>query len=126
MSITDGYQAIISRLLTESSGVNIVLPDGPGKTLPRYVVQEAGGSQRVQNLDGDVAAMPEVMVMVETADGQYTTQSNALVKSLVDIFPVGSRFGGMEVVAPPDVRPPLPAHDGVYSVPVYVSARFVY
>ena len=124
MSQTDGHQAIISRIVANSGGTNIVLPNGPGKSLPRYVVQEAGGMQRTSTLAGLTDAIPEVVVRVETEAGTYATESNSLVKALVDIFPPALRFSGMTVVDAPDPRPPLPILDGVYAVPVIIRAEF--
>lgn len=124
MSQTDGHQAIISRMIAELSGSNIVLPNGPGKSLPRYVVMEAGGRQTPATLDGTTDAYPEVVVRVETRAGVYATQNNNMVSALVDAFPLGLQFSGMRVHRAPDVRPPLPIQDGVYSVPVIVTAQF--
>jgi hypothetical protein len=124
MSLTDGHQAIISRIVTEASGVSVALPNGPGKSLPRYVVQEAGGSQRTTTLEGLTDAVPEVLVSVETEAGKYATQNNQLVKQLVQMFPPGLVFGNMKVRVAPDARPPLPVSDGVYAVPVIVRAEF--
>lgn len=126
MSLTNGYQAIISRIVSELSGSNIVLPNGPGKPLPRYVVMEAGGRQQAATLDGISDAAPEVVVRVETVSGAYSTENNAMTQALVQAFPLGLPFSGMKVHRPPDVRPPLPVTDGVYSVPVVVTAEMNY
>lgn len=124
MSITDGHQAIIARIVSQAGGTSVVLPEGPGKSLPRYVVQEAGGSQRTVTLAGDTLARPEVVVRVETEAGRYATENNALTKALVGMFPPGASFGGVHVRDAPSVRPPLPTTDGVYSVPVVIRAEF--
>lgn len=124
MSMTDGHQAIISRIVSEAGSTSVVLPQGPGKGLPRYVVQEAGGAQRTITLEGDTFATPEIVVRVETVSGQYATENNALTKTLVQMFPPGLVFGDMKVREAPDVRPPLPATDGVYAVPVIIRAEF--
>lgn len=122
-SLVAGHQAMISRIVTLAS-IAVVLPNGPGKPLPRYVVQEAGGSQRTSLLGGLTDADPEVVVRVEVDAGQYATQSNVLVDELAAMFPAGLRFGGMTVLDAPMVRPPMPVSDGVYSVPVIIRARF--
>jgi hypothetical protein len=126
VSLASGHQAIISRIVAETSGTNIVLPNGPGKSLPRYVVMEAGGSQRPFGLDGRTEAFPEVVVRVETLADKYATQANTLCGDLVAMFPPGLLFSGMQVVRAPDIRPPLPVLDGVYSVPVVIQVRFVF
>lgn len=126
MSLSDGHRGIISRIVGSAS-VNVVLPNGPGKGLPRYVVQEAGGTQRTATMAGLTDAVAEVVVLVETSSGAYSTQSNSLISELVDMFRPGVRFGGpteMVIVEAPDVRPPLPDTGGVYSVPVIVRAHF--
>jgi hypothetical protein len=90
------------------------------------VVQEAGGRQTRFGLDGKTEAYPEVLVRVETESGEYSTEASNMVRALVGVFPRGTRFGDYTVLDEPDVRPPLPVSDGVYAVPVYVSARVVY
>ena len=52
MSITTGQQALIRRIVTMTTSANIVLPNGAGAGLPRYVVQAAGGTQRTATLAG--------------------------------------------------------------------------
>lgn len=128
MSLSDGHQAIISRIVEQAS-VSVVLPNGPGRGLPRYVIQEIGGAQQTSMLAGDTDADPEVAVRVETRDGQYATQANLLTRQLVAMFPVGLRFGDsgrFTVLRAPNVRPALPPVEGVYAVPVFVSARFTF
>lgn len=126
MSIPDGHDAIIRRARQELSSTNFVLPNGPGASLPRYVVQEAGGRERTLGLDGATEAFPEVLFLAETEAGVYSGGTSNLVRALVQVFRPGTRFEGCTVLVPPDVRPPLPVADGVYSVPVYVSARIVF
>jgi len=115
MSLTDGHQAIIGRIVAEAGATSVVLPNGPGKGLPRYVVQEAGGTQRPIGVDGMTDATAEVVVRVETEAGAYATEANALASALVAMFPGGLRFDGMTVMDAPSVRPPLPVADGVYA-----------
>lgn len=123
MSLAIGHQKIIARLIDElPSGSNIVLPNGPRKDLPRYVVMEAAGRQRPVTLDGVSDAYPEVVVRVETQAGAYSTESSAMVQAIVDAFPLGLHFSGMVVHEAPASRPPLPVRDAVYSVPVVVTA----
>lgn len=127
MSLTDGHKAVISRIVAGAGVTNVVLPNGPGKSLPRYVVQEAGGSQTTAAMSGLTDAVAEVVVLVETESGVYSTLSNTLVKALVSMFPVSISFGTspvMTVIDAPDVRPPLPISSGVYSVPVVIRAHF--
>jgi len=126
MSMTDGHQAIIARIVAQAGATGVALPNGAGVGLPRYVVQEAGGAQRTVTLSGLTDARAEVVVRVETAADGYATANNALVKALVQMFPPGLRFGAMTVLQAPDVRPPLPVTDGVYSVPVIVRAEFTF
>ena len=122
MSITDGQQAIIKRLVEESP-INVVLPNGPDKGLPRYHVQEVGGIQNTIGVDGTTEADAEVLVRVETRNLEYSTENNELTKELYRMFPVGLRYGGVTILEAPDPRPPLPMQDGVYAVPVYIRAR---
>ena len=122
MSMTNGHQAIISRIVTMSGAPNVVLPNGPGKDCPRFVVQEAGGSQRTATVAGETDAYPEVIVRVET-DTAYATENNALVAALVARFAPGSRFDGVTILDAPLPRAPLPVTEGVYSVPVIIRGR---
>ncbi|MBR9841435.1 MAG: hypothetical protein GYB50_26815 [Rhodobacteraceae bacterium] len=129
MSITTGQQALINRVVTMASPPSIVLPNGPGKGLPRFVIQTAGGSQQPSTLTGETRAFPEILVRVETnafPEGQYLIQSDALVAALVARFPPGVKFDGVKIDRAPDVRPPLPVTDGVYAVPVYVRGTFTF
>lgn len=125
MSLSLGHTAVISRIVALAPpGVNLVLPNGLGKDLPRYVIQEAGGRQTTALLGGLTDADSEVVVRVETSAGQFSTQSNDLVEDLVGMFPVGLRFAGTTILDAPNVRPPLPVAFGAYSVPVVIRARF--
>lgn len=129
MSVTNGHKAIIARIVAQAGATAVALPNGPGKSLPRYVVQEAGGTQSNSMVAGLTDADAEVVVRVETVSGSYATQSNDLTAALVAMFPAGLRFGtspAMTILTPPNVRPPLPVIDGVYSVPVVVRARFTF
>lgn len=122
MSLTAGQQALIYRLVTMSGGTNVVLPNGPGKGLPRYVVQVSGGAQRTATLGGRTDATPEIVVQVETEADDYVTANNALVAALVARFAVGSRFDGVTITDAPLPRPAL-VGGGVYSVPVVVRGQ---
>lgn len=127
MSITDGQQALIRRIVTMTTEAGIVLPEAPqGASLPRYVVQEAGGTQRSQTLDGLVESRPEIVVRVEVGQGNYTTESNALIAALSSRFKPGDEFDGIQITQPIDVRPPLPANQGIYSVPVIIRGLYCY
>ncbi|MBN8189551.1 hypothetical protein JF540_22965 [Salipiger thiooxidans] len=126
MSLTEGQQALIRRIVTMGGGTNVSLPNGPGKALPRYVVQAAGGSQRTLGLSKVTDARPEISVRVEVAawpDGQYATQSDTLVAALVARFAVADQFDGVTIEDAPNVRPPMPVSDGVYCVPVIIRGR---
>lgn len=125
MSMTDGQQKLINRIVTMDDPPNIALPNGPGVGLPRYVVQEAGGSQNTFDMAGAVESFPEIVVRVETEDGEYATQNNALVKALVTRFKPGSRFDGITILDAPSPRPPLRG-GGVYAVPVIIRGRYVF
>lgn len=121
MSLTDGQQALIRRIVTMTRTANVVLPNGSDEPLPRYVVQASGGSQRT--VGGRTEANPEITVRVETCSGKNATQSDELVAALVDRFPVHARFDGVTILDAPLPRPPLPDTDGVYSVPVIIRGR---
>jgi hypothetical protein len=124
MDITDGQQALINRIVQMDNPPNIALPGGPGKNLPRYVVQAAGGSSNTFDLDGNTEDFPEIVVRVETKDGEYATENDGLVKALIGRFKPGSQFDGVTILVPPSVRPPLPG-GGVYAVPVIIRGRSV-
>jgi hypothetical protein len=126
MSMTDGQQALIRRIVTMDDPPNIALPNGPGVGLPRYVIQEAGGSQNTFDMAGTVESFPEIVVRVETEDGEYATENNALVKALVARFKPGSRFDGITILDAADPRPPLPGGGDVYAVPVIIRGRYVF
>ena len=123
MSLTAGQQALIRRIVTMTTSANIVLPNGPGAALPRYVVQVSGGSQRTATVDGVTDARPEIVVRVETVADAYATDNDALVAALVARFRPGDKFDGVTVIDAPLPRPPL-VGDGVYSVPVIIRGRF--
>lgn len=121
MSLTDGQQALINRIVTMSGAPNIVVPEGPGKGLPRYVVQVSGGSQSTIGASRVTDARPEITVRVETEKGSYATDNDALVKALVARFAVGDTFDGVTILAAPLPRPPIPG--AVYSVPVVIRGQ---
>lgn len=120
MSVTDGHQALIRRLVTMTTTASIALPNAPGAPgVPRYVVQEAGGGQNTYTLDGDTNARPEIVVRCEVEADTDAAAANALAKALVDRFAVGSKFDGLTVLQAPNVRPPIVA-DGIYAIPVVI------
>lgn len=121
MSITDGQRAMINRIV-ENAAVDVVLPNGPGKSCPRFVVQEAGGAQSRVGVSIMTDADPEIVVRVET-DTDYATENNALVKALVALFRPSDEFDGVTILDAPLPRPPLPVIEGVYSVPVIIRGR---
>ncbi|WP_343502137.1 MULTISPECIES: hypothetical protein [Roseobacteraceae] len=129
MSITAGHQALIRRVVTMADPPNIALPNGPGKGLPRYVVQAAGGAQQPATISGKTRAFPEIVVRVETKAwpvGQYAIESDALVAALIARFPVGVKFDGVKIDRAPEARTALPVTDGVYSVPVIIRGTFTF
>jgi len=121
MSLTDGQQILIRRLLTMPGLPNVVLPNGPGKELPRFAVQVAGGSQVTSTLQGKTDADPEIVVSVETST-EFTTENDALVAALVAHFPPGLRTEGLTIMTAPLPRPPVPGP--AYAVPVIIRGRF--
>jgi hypothetical protein len=125
MSLTDGQQKMINHIVTMDDPPGIALPNGPGVGLPRYVIQEAGGLQRTFDMAGTVESFPEIVVRVETEDGEYATENNALVKALVARFKPGTRFDGVTILDPASPRPPLRG-GGVYAVPVIIRGRYVF
>lgn len=126
MGITTGHQALINRIVTMPDPPNIVLPNGPGKGLPRYVIQVSGGAQQTATLQGLTDSTPEIVVQVETEDGGYTTENDTLVEALVARFPVASRFDGVCILESPMPRAALPVTDGVYSVPVIIRGSYTF
>ena len=125
MSITTGQQALIKRIVTMTDPPNNVLQNGPGKSLPRYVVQVSGGSQRTATMAGQTDAVPEITVRVETGT-EYATDNDVLVAALVARFRPGTRFDGVTILDAPLPRPPLPVTDGVYTVPVIIRGHFTF
>lgn len=125
MSITTGQQALIRRIVTMTGGTNVVLPNGPDKGLPRYVVQVSGGGQRAMGLSQQTDAKPEIVVRVETVDGEYTTENDQLVAALVARFNNCPKFDGVVIESAPQVRPPIQG-GGVYAVPVVITGRFFF
>ena len=123
MDITDGQLALMQRVATMPDAPNIVWPDGPGAGSPRFVMQASGGSQRTFTIRGTTEANPEIVVRVETDEGDLGRANKELVSRLVARFPVTLRFDGLTILSAPEVRPPLPATGGVYSVPVIITAR---
>lgn len=121
MSIVDGHDAIIRRIVAMDGAPNISLPNDIGVDVPRYVIQEAGGSVSTVTIGGITMSEPEVAVRVETENGDSTGQSGAMIRALLDLFPVNLRFDGMKVIRSPDVRPALPGTP--YSVPVIIRVR---
>ena len=123
MSMTTGQQQLIDHVVTMSDRPNIALPNGPGADLPRYVVQVAGGRKRTFDLSGAVEKFPEIVIRVETEDGDLATENDPLVAALEARFSLGSRFDDITILEDPDVRPPLRG-GGVYAVPVIIRGRF--
>ena len=123
MSLTDGQQALIRRIVEMTRTAGVVLPNGKDAPLPRYVIQAAGGTQRTATIGGKTEATPEIVVRVETMQGDYATDNDALVSDLVDLFAVNDRFECVTILDAPLPRPPLPVVDGVYSVPVIIRGR---
>jgi hypothetical protein len=111
MSITAGHQKMIRHLIGMTTTANIVLPNGPGAGLPRYVVQVAGGLQQTRTIDGVTQAQPELVVSVETEAGAYTTRSDEMIEALVQRFAANTRFEGM-MVRGGSLPPPTPSRDG--------------
>lgn len=125
MSLTTGQQALIRRVTTMSAPPNVVLPNGKGKPLPRYVVQASGGSQSTFDLSGTTDSRPEIVVRVETEADEFATENDSLVAALVARFKPGDEFDGVEIMDAPLPRPPLEG-DGVYSVPVIIRGRYIF
>lgn len=121
MSLSTGQQALIRRVVTMDSPPNIMLPNGPGKGLPRYVVQVSGGSQRTAMLDGTTDAYPEIVVQVETESSEYATENDTLVAALVARFKPGDKFDGVTIMDAPLPRSAVPGP--CYSVPVIIRGR---
>ncbi len=121
MSITDGHQLLVQHLIDMPGSTDIALPNGPGKELPRYVVEIAGGAQRTATHGGETDASPEIVVRVETRN-EYTTENDALVKALVNRFTPGTRIGTLTILDAPLPRPPLPGP--TYSVPVIIRGSY--
>lgn len=115
---------MINRLVSMAGATNVVLPNGAGKGLPRYVVQASGGAQRTATINGLTDATPEIVVRVETEADRYATENDTLVAALVAMFPVASRFNGVTILDAPSVRPALPAAGGVYAVPVVIRGQY--
>jgi len=126
LGVIDGHQALIRRIVTMDGAPNVVLPSGPGKPLPRYVVQEAGAAQRTMGVGGQTEANPEIVVRVETVGSAYATENNTMTQALVDRFGLGERFDNVTITQAPRVTPPLPVTDGVYAVPVVISGRIYF
>ena len=124
MSIRTGQDRLIERLVTMPDAPNIKIPEGSGVSLPRYIVQYAGGAQNTDTIDGQTEASPEILVMVETRRDQLTNKSNELIGKLYDRFVPGDSFSGVTIRSVPDVRPPLPSDGDVYRVPVYIRGRY--
>lgn len=126
MASTDGQDAIITRILSMATTANFSVPDGPkGVALPRYRISDGGNPAIPRTIDGRVQAFPEVRVMVETEEGKGGEQSKQMVQDLIDLFPQGERFDGVQILVPPDPRAPLQAN-GVYAVPVFIRGRQFY
>ena len=119
MTLVTGQQALIRRIVTMTTSANIVLPNGPGRGLPRYVIQVSGGSQQNTLVRGTTEAVAEIVVRVETGT-EYATANDALVDALVARFPVTEVFDGVTIRDAPLPRPPLPVTEGVYAVPVII------
>lgn len=120
MDITDGHDAIIRRIVAMADGASVITPnDHKGGALPRYIVQEAGGSQRTFGPHGETEARPEIVVRCETESDTGTLGMKALIARLYEMFPVGERIEDVVILDAPSPRPPLPG-DGIYAVPVLI------
>ena len=125
MGVADGHEAIVARIVDQAV-IDVALPNGTDKPLPRYVVQEAGAAQRPVGVNGQTDADCQVAVRVEVAEGTYAQNTKTYISALEAMFPPGLLFSGVKVTRAPDVRPPLPITQGVYSVPVIVTGQVTY
>ena len=122
MSLATGQQALIRRITASLPLVNIVLPNGQPKELPRYVIESTGGEQKAADISGTVEASVEITVRVETQKGQFASENNALVNDLVDLFQIGNRFDGITIIEAPVLE--SAELGAIYSVPVKIKGIF--
>ena len=120
VSVTDARAAVINRILGMTTSANIMQPNAAvTKDLPRYVIQNAGGLNQTATLCGTTRAEPEILVLVETMAGEFTTEHDAMVQALFDLFPTTKGFDGVRLLQPLDTRPPY-VNGSIYTTPVYI------
>lgn len=118
MTTPAGQQAMIRHLLAMPNLPNVYVPNGDDVPLPRFVVLE-GGSARGRTINDTTVDYPELRVLVETASGSGSSESNDLVSRLQLHFAPETRFEDVVIIESPDVRSPI-LEGGVYSVPVFI------
>lgn len=129
MNYTEAEQAIIAAVAGIVGAPPIAYPDAAQPpALPRWVVQTATNSGRPVTYDGLTSGQTEILVRVETQDGDYARENTKYLSLLLDAFPAQRRlatYSGAEVLITqaPEPRPPI-VGGGVYSRPVYIRGAF--
>lgn len=129
MDYTEAEQAIIAAIEAIPGAPAIAFPDSAGAVdLPRWVIQTATNTSRVLTTDGAGRGNTEILVRVETVDGDYAQENTKYLSMLLEAFPAYRRitsYSGAEVMIAkaPEPRPPL-IGGGVYARPVYIKGVF--
>ena len=124
MDVIDIQNAIMSRIRDIADRPGLIYPnDDSSLPLPRWKLQTASSTGRGLLINrGLVETDAEVMVLVETASGDFDGEAGSLVKRLLAAFPVNLKFSGVRIFTPPKVQAPY--HTGVsYAVPVIIRGR---
>lgn len=89
---------------------------------PRFVVQISASAQSTMGISRTTDATAEIVVLVQTEEGESAVPNDDLVNLLIDRFPLGANVEDVFIQEAPLPRPPL-IGDGVYSVPVIIRGR---
>ncbi|MEN9060004.1 hypothetical protein [Ponticoccus litoralis] len=136
MTVPLGQQVLESHLHGMPTSAAIVLPNGPGGGLPRYVVQRSVGMVETFDTTGTTEAEPTISVNVETEPAEFAFENDALVTALCERFKPGTviEYGGAKVTItkPPHVGAIPPRQDSmgsssaVYTTPVIIRGWFTF
>lgn len=120
MTILAAHNAIVTRILAISGRPSAAVPGGLAvNALPRWVIQHSANAISTITVKGTTRAVVEVIVSVETTDGEGEATAQTHIALLNAAFPVGLHFSGVAVTQAVDPRPPL-IRDGIYSVPCVI------
>lgn len=96
----------------------------PGE-LPRVEVNPGPTINETIGFDSYSSHMGEVQVIVVVPEGRLAVhQSDSIVRAIELAFPLHDRFGGIIIIEPVDVRPPI-VEESEYRVAVFIRYKTI-